>query len=63
MKLLKIDEVCALTRLGKTKIYQLIKEDRFPKQLYKGSKPVVWLEKEINEWINARAEERSLSKT
>ena len=59
MKLLKIDEVCALTRLGKTKVYQLIKEGNFPKQLYKGSKPVVWLESEVHEWINSRAEERN----
>lgn len=56
--LLTMPEVEALTRLSKPTLYQMIREDRFPKQVRLGPNKVAWLRSEVLGWIGERAEAR-----
>lgn len=53
-KFLPINNVCSLTSLGKSCIYDKISRGEFPKprQLTKGR--VGWLESDIESWIESR---------
>ncbi len=50
-KLMKLDEVLSETRMGKTKLYRLIKEGRFPTQIQHGDGSVVWARRSVEGWI------------
>jgi prophage regulatory protein len=56
--LLTMPEVEALTRLSKPTVYQMIREDRFPKQVRLGPNKVCWLRSEVLGWIGEKAEAR-----
>jgi prophage regulatory protein len=56
--LMTMPEVGALTRLSKPTIYQMIREDRFPRQVRLGPNKVAWLRSEVRGWICTRAEAR-----
>lgn len=56
--LLTIDEVRARIRLSKPTIYKLIRRGQFPKQLRLCENKVVWLEREVEGWVTARADAR-----
>jgi len=56
--LLTIDEVAERTRLSKPTIYKLIRQGDFPRQLRLCANKVAWIEREIDDWIAARAEAR-----
>ncbi len=49
-QLLKLREVLDRTGLGKTSIYRLMKEDRFPKAIKVGS-AARWAETAVQAWI------------
>jgi prophage regulatory protein len=49
--LLRLPEVKHLTGLSKSSIYARIAEDSFPRQIPLGSRTVVWLEPDIQNWI------------
>ena len=51
-KLMKLDEVLSDTRMGKTKLYKLIKEGRFPSQIQHGDGSVVWARSQVERWID-----------
>ena len=51
-KLMKLSEVLDETRMGKTKLYRLIKEGRFPRQVEHGDGSVVWARSKVDEWID-----------
>jgi prophage regulatory protein len=51
-KLLRLPEVKATTGLSKSSIYARIAEGKFPKQIPLGSRLVVWVESDIQNWIN-----------
>lgn len=53
-KLLRIKEVMATTRLGKTTIYNMIKNDAFPKPVRIGKRTVVWLESDVQKFVQER---------
>lgn len=57
--LLTIEEVAERTRLSKPTIYKLIRSGSFPRQLRLCANKVAWLEREVGEWIAARAEARA----
>lgn len=57
--LLTIEEVAVRTRLSKPTIYKLIRRGDFPKQLRLCANKVAWLEREVSDWIAARADARS----
>lgn len=52
--LLTMPEVEALVHFSKPTIYQMIREDRFPKQLHLGPNKVAWLRSEVMGWIDSR---------
>lgn len=55
---LKLAELQAYIRIGKTKIYELIAEGSFPKPLKIGGKSSRWLRPEIDQWLDKKAKDR-----
>lgn len=51
-RLMILCEVLAETKMGKTKLYALIKEGRFPHQRLHGNGSVVWVRSEVEDWID-----------
>ena len=56
--LVTMTELEALTCFSKPTIYQMIREDRFPRQVRLGPNKVAWLRSEVLAWIGQRAAER-----
>lgn len=67
VSLLRLETVIARTGLGRTKIFELVAEDRFPRPIkVPGLRVSSWVSTEIDEWIAdtiaaARAGERAKS--
>jgi prophage regulatory protein len=57
--ILRLPQVCKMTGLAKTTIYELEVTDRFPKRIKIGIRAVGWLNAEIKEWLAKRIENRS----
>ena len=57
MKLLKLEDVMDRTSLGRSTMYNLLDEGRFPKPVKVG-RLNAWPETEIDEWIQGRITER-----
>ena len=53
-KLLRLRDVIKMTSLTRTTIYNYIAEGKFPKNIHLGPKISVWIEREIQEWINSQ---------
>jgi len=51
-KLLRLPQVKSITGLSKSTIYARISDGAFPKQIALGSRLVVWVESDIQKWIN-----------
>lgn len=51
-KLMRLDEVLAETVMAKTKLYRLVSQGRFPRQLKHGDGSVVWARVKVDEWID-----------
>lgn len=51
-RLMNLNEVLSMTKMGKTKLYRLIKEGRFPPQRLHGDGSVVWVRVEVDYWID-----------
>lgn len=58
MKILRLTEVIATTGLSRAMIYELIKDQRFPKQVQLTGRCVGWVEEEVQDWIMQRVTER-----
>ena len=54
MKLIKLAEVKEITGLGRSTIYNFIKDGIFPKQVELGPRAVAWVEEEIFDWVEER---------
>lgn len=54
-RLLRLPEVIARVGLKRSAIYQRMSEGRFPKSRSLGPKCAVWVESEIDDWIDAIA--------
>lgn len=52
--LLKLSEVCALTRLSETVIYEKMAEGGFPIARQLSTRAVAWRAGEVLDWISAR---------
>jgi prophage regulatory protein len=50
-RFIKLTEVRQKTGLSKTYIYQKIKENAFPKQIPIDTRTVMWLESDIQQWM------------
>ena len=57
-KFLRIKAVNDLTGLGRTRIYRLIGEGRFPRPVRLGPQSVAWLQSEVEAWMQERISER-----
>ncbi|NML94337.1 AlpA family phage regulatory protein [Novosphingobium sp. TW-4] len=55
-RLLRLPEVMARVGMKRSAIYQRMSEGRFPKSRSLGPKCAVWVEAEINDWIQSIAE-------
>jgi len=54
-RLIRLPEVMARVGLKRSAIYQRMSEGRFPKSRSLGGKCTVWVEAEIDAWINTVA--------
>ena len=54
-RLIRLPEVMSRVGLKRSAIYQRMSEGRFPKSRSLGGKCTVWVEAEIDAWINAVA--------
>jgi prophage regulatory protein len=53
-RVLRLREVCKITGLGRSFIYQLQAESHFPHSIKLGARAVGWLEHEVREWLADR---------
>jgi prophage regulatory protein len=58
IEIIRLPQVCKMTGLGKTTIYELELTNRFPKRIKIGIRAVGWLNAEIKEWLAKRIENR-----
>jgi prophage regulatory protein len=54
LRALRLRQVCQLTGLGRSMIYQMQSEGRFPRSIKLGERAVGWLESEVNDWLATR---------
>lgn len=61
MRIIRLKEVMAMTGLGRSTLYNLLAEGKFPKSVsLGGGRAVGWLASEVEEWIMTRVKERDL---
>ncbi len=56
-RLIKLDEVKLMTSLSRTAIYERVARGTFPAQVKLGTTSV-WLESEVEAWIQSKVDER-----
>ena len=54
LKILRLPQVCEVTGLCRSMIYQMEADLRFPQRVKIGVRAVGWLEKEVNAWLISR---------
>ena len=57
-RFLHLAEMLEMTGMGKTFIYDRMKEGSFPKQIQLGSRSVVWNEQEVIKWMEEQMASR-----
>lgn len=50
-RLIRLNELISKTGLSRSRIYQLIQEEKFPTNVSLGGRSVAWVESEIDRWI------------
>jgi prophage regulatory protein len=55
-KVLRLPEVCEVTGLRRSMIYQLEAEQRFPRRIKIGMRAVGWIQGEVQQWVVQRIE-------
>ena len=55
--LIRRKEVERLTTLSRSRIYALMQQDAFPKNISLGPMSVAWIESEVLDWVAARIAE------
>ena len=55
-RILRLPNVCSLTGFGRSMIYQMEAEHRFPRRIKIGDRAVGWIESEVQEWVQQRIE-------
>jgi prophage regulatory protein len=58
-RLLKLDDVKEIVGLGKTMIYRLEREGKFPRRYKPGGWSSRWSEREVRAWKDAQREGRA----
>jgi len=54
VQFLRLPEVKAVTGLGKTSIYELIRDKSFPAPVRLGARAVAWVRSEVTQWALER---------
>jgi prophage regulatory protein len=54
LRVLRLPQVCDLTGLGRSVIYQMEADLRFPQRIKLGTRAVGWLEQEVHAWLLKR---------
>ena len=54
LQVLRLPQVCKVTGLCRSMIYQLETEERFPRRVKISSRAVGWVEGEVQEWLAIR---------
>ena len=57
MQFIKLKDVLKQTGLSRTHLYHLMSVNRFPAQIKISHKVVVWLNQDIEQWMQERIEE------
>ena len=57
-KILRLPDAIEKCSISRSAIYQGMKDGTFPKSIQLGTRMVGWSEKEIDEWIEAKLEQR-----
>ena len=52
-----IDQVCERTTLGKSSIYELVKQGRFPKPVRLMAHASRWVRADVDAWVQSRIRE------
>lgn len=58
-KILRLQEVRAITGLSKSTIYDLCSKNAFPSRVNITARTVGWVSSEIYDWVNARISKRT----
>lgn len=53
----RLKQIISRTGLGKSSIYSLIKQGKFPQQIHLSTRTAVWDDDEVDSWLAARAAE------
>ncbi len=61
MKYIRFKELRKLIPLGRTTIWKMMREGRFPQSRRIGKVATAWLEHEVEDWIKERAQNHSNS--
>lgn len=61
IQILRLPDVCKVTGLGRSMIYQLEAERRFPARVRIGSRAVGWVNLEVQRWLASRIEHHRAS--
>ena len=56
VQILRLPQVCKVTGLGRSMIYQLESTRRFPCRVRIGARAVGWVESEVQRWLADRVE-------
>jgi prophage regulatory protein len=56
IRVLRLPEVCEITGLCRSSIYQMEAEQRFPHRIKIGARSLGWIESEIQGWLRRRVE-------
>ena len=62
LQFLRLPQVCKVTGLCRSTIYQLETEERFPHRIKIGIRAVGWVEGEVQEWLASRIERTRASR-
>jgi prophage regulatory protein len=55
-RVLRLPQVCEVTGLRRSMIYQLEAEQRFPRRIKIGVRAVGWIQGEVHQWVAQRIE-------
>ena len=56
-RVLRLKEVCKIVGIGRSFVYRLQAENRFPHSIKIGARAVGWLEEEVRHWLAERIAE------
>ena len=56
LQVLRLPQVCKVTGLCRSMIYQLETQERFPRRIQISNRAVGWVEGEVQEWLARRIE-------